>query len=34
MSCCWMIGIVKMINNGMELEESTNIEIYRLTFIS
>ena len=34
MACRWIVGIVKILkNDGMEPEEITNIEIYRLKFI-
>ena len=34
MACRWIIDIVKILkNDAMELEEITNIEIYRLKFI-
>ena len=34
LTCRWIIGIVKILNNdAMEPEEITNIEIYRLKFI-
>ena len=34
LACCWIIGIVKILNNdAMEPEEITCIEIYRLKFI-
>ena len=33
-ACRWIVGIVKILqNNATELEEITNIEIYRLKFI-
>ena len=35
MACCWIFGIVKILENDdvMEPEEITSIEIYRLKFI-
>ena len=34
MACRWIVGILKiLINDDMEPEEITNIEIYRLQFI-
>ena len=34
MACRWIVGILKILmNNAMEPEEITNLEIYRLKFI-